>query len=177
MSNWIDRVWTLEPGVPVIGSRTALTKTEKRILLAYAQGCDNSGVVERVELVDGTFKGTHLPQLRAKLHASAAPCLVKRAYEVGALELEYSREIPQGIADLMPRDLVQIWQLITEGLNNVEIGKELGVTEGSVRAKVLALGKGFSVARRVGGRTQLASRAFEFGLIDRAYWTRAKNGK
>lgn len=176
MGSWVDRVWEQEPGVPVIGSQTALTKEEKKILLAYAKGADNNTAFKEVGVLEGTLKGTHLPQLRAKLRASTAQRMVGRGYELGALELEYSGETPKGVAELLPEDMVEIWRLIAAGYNNVEIGERLGMRDGQVRARVLALGQGLSVAPRIGGRTQIASRAYEFNVIEGAHWVR-KNGK
>lgn len=177
MSNWVDRIWSQTPGTPTIGSRTALTKEEKRILLAYAGGADNNTAFKEANILEGTLKGVYLPRLRAKLHASSAPRMVKCGYEVGALELEYSGEPPKGVAELMPEGLVAMWRLIADGLSNVEIGERLHMSDGQVRARVLALGQGLSVAPRMGGRTQISSRAFEFNVIEGAHWVQRKEGK
>lgn len=177
---WTDRMWEQQPGVPVLG-KSRLTKEEQAVVLAYALGADNRGAADAAKVTEGVLKGTVLPQAQAKLKGFTAPKLVKRGYQTGVLLLDYPGEHPKGVRELMQEevpDLLEVLLLIADGYNNKEISRELdGIPEPTVRNRVLTLARGFAVQRGIGGRTQLASRVFEFGIVEGAQEAPRKNGK
>lgn len=160
---WIDELWMNEPGVPAIGKDSGLTMQEKKALLAYAQGGDNAEAAEAAKVPLKIFKTGVQAKLRAKLHADDVRRLVKRGYETGALVLEHPGELPSAV--VLPEDLYTILLDVVNGYNNRQIGARMDESEPWVRSRILKLGTGFAVTYGIGGRTQLASRAFEFGII------------
>jgi DNA-binding NarL/FixJ family response regulator len=176
---WTDRLWEQQPGVPVLG-RSRLTKEEKAITLAFAQGADNTGAADAAGITIGVFKGTVLPQTQAKLKGFTAPKLVKRGYETGVLVLDYPADPPKGVRELMAKEvpeLLEVLLLVADGYNNKEIAERTGTTAAAVRNRVLALARAFAVEYGIGGRTQLASRAYEFGVIEGAQAAPKKSSK
>jgi DNA-binding NarL/FixJ family response regulator len=163
--SWVDDLWRNKPPVPVIGSRGGLTQPDRRILLAYAQGSEMGAIAKLLNIPEGTFKRQSLRRLRAKLHATDARRMVKVGYEVGALELSHEPPAPVQI----PQDYLDVLLLIADGYTNPEISAKLNRADGTTRTHVGVLAEAFAVERGLGSRTQLASRAFEFGFIGGAY--------
>jgi DNA-binding CsgD family transcriptional regulator len=165
---WADELWKIKPGVPTVGAANALTAKEREALLAFAKGGQNEDAAAVLGVTHNQFQQSGLPRIRGKLHVFTTPRLVAEGYRTGALALAYDKEqgIPQGAADAVPEFTLRIWGLIVEGLNNEEIVVKLDSTMGQVRSKIKRLGDVMSVAPKMGGRNQLASRYFEFGLAE-----------
>jgi len=164
-SSWIDRMWDKEPPEPVIGNRSGLTVTEKKILLAFAQGYETQEVAEMNKMGLATFERQPLGRLRLKLHAQDARRMVKLAYELGALEL--SGPPLEGVH--VPELYLDVLLLVPDGYQNHEISEKLDRPLGTVRTHMGVLSTAFMVKRGMGGRSQLASRCFEFGIVPGAH--------
>lgn len=165
-SAWIDELWRQEPGVPIIGHRNTLTSLERKVLLALAQGGDNADGAKIAGVALGTFQTTVLAKMRVKLHAHDHRRMVAEGYRQGHLALEYPGDRPTPVE--LPEGFLDVWGLITEGYSNPDIAKRLGFSKESnvVRARVASLAVGLAVVKGIGGRTQVASRFFEFGYAE-----------
>jgi hypothetical protein len=168
---WADEIWKIKPGVPVVGTANALTLDERKALLAFAEGGQNADAAAWLGENVSQFQNSGLRRMRGKMHVFTTPRLISEGYRTGALALVYDAEqgVPKGAAEVVPPFTLEIWKLIAEGLNNIEIVEKLGRPMGTTRSHLKYLGDVMNVAPMVGSRNQLASRAFEFGIFEGDY--------
>jgi DNA-binding NarL/FixJ family response regulator len=88
------------------------------------------------------------------------PALTRRLIEEYLDRPEPDQELEGRIGELSPREL-EVWHLLVRGLTNAEMGKELFLSEGTVKSHVTSLLGKLGVPNRVGA----VILAYESGLV------------
>jgi hypothetical protein len=167
---WVDALWERPLPEPVIGTGTRLDPVEKGLLLAYAKGATHEQAAESAGLdfntyKDSAHKNSTLVRLRTKLRVQSSGTMVARGYEQGALMLQYPDDRRPTEPPYIPEDLVRVLKYFTKGFLNPDIAQAEGILVAQARSQVARLGRALRPVVGSGGRTQMVSLGFQFGVL------------